>query len=140
MKDLISMQTSEKDFRNEWLSKLGRRLSIPELAFDDAGLCQMSLDDELAVTIYKSSETADLVVFGQLPVEQLSPELMQQMLMENRNHSKHNAPVLSLSENLDAIEVHFKLPQLELEAAEDVMGLLIGHLEYWRSSLAKVAC
>lgn len=134
------MSTIHTDYRNEWLSKLGRRLSIPELAFDDAGLCQMSLDDELAVTIYKPAETEDLVVFGQLPVENLSPELMQQMLKENRNHSKRNAPVLSLSENLDAIEVHFKLLQLELEAAEDVLGLLIGHLEYWRSSLTNAAC
>jgi hypothetical protein len=123
------------DFRNEWLSKLGRRLSIPELAFDDAGLCQMSLDDELAVTIYKPAETDELVVFGQVPVQNLSTEVMQQMLKENRNHSKHSAPVLSLSENMDAIEVYFKLPQFELEAAEDVMGLLIGHMEYWRTSL-----
>jgi|GEM_PF-3347847 len=133
------MSNLHTDFRNEWLSKLGRRLSIPELAFDDAGLCQMSLDDELAVTIYKPAETADLVVFGQLPVENLSAEIMQQMLKENRNHSKQSAPVLSLSENSDSLEVHFKLPQLELEAAEDVMGLLIGHLEYWRSSVTRVA-
>jgi hypothetical protein len=123
------------DFRNKWLSKLGQRLSIPELAFDDAGLCQLSLDDELTVTIYKPAETETLVVFGQLPVDYLSSELMQQMLKENRNHSKHNAPVLSLSDNLDALEVHFKLTQLELEAVEDVIGQLIGHLEYWRTSL-----
>jgi len=127
------------DYRNEWLFKLGQHLSIPELEFDDAGLCQMSLNDELAVTIYKAAETEELVVFGQLPVDYLSAELMQQMLMENRNHSKQCAPVLSLSENLDAIEVHFKLPQLELEAAENVMGLLIGHLEYWRNSLTSAA-
>lgn len=127
------------DYRNEWLSRLGQHLSIPELAFDEAGLCQMSLNGELAVTIYKLAETEDLVVFGQLPVDYLSTELMQQMLMENRNHSKQNAPVLSLSENLDAIEVHFKLPQLEPEAAENVMRLLIGHLEYWRNSLTSAA-
>ena len=127
------------DYRNEWLSKLGQHLSIPGLEFDAAGLCQMSLNDELAVTIFKSAETEDLVVFGQLPVGYLSSELMLQMLIENRNHSKQHAPVLSLSENLDAIEVHFKLPQLELEAAEDVMELLIGHLKYWRNSLIKAA-
>jgi len=123
------------DFRNEWLSKLGQRLSIPELAFDDAGLCEMSLDGELAVTIYKPADTEDLVVFGQLPVDYLSSELMQQMLMENRSHVKQNAPVVSLSDNLKTIEVHLKLTQPELEAAEDVIGLLIGHLEYWRASV-----
>jgi len=127
------------DFRNEWLSKLGRRLNIPELAFDDSGLCQMSLDDELTVTIYRPADTKDLVVFGQVPVAYLSSGLMQQMLIENRNHVKYNAPVISLSDNLDAIEVHFRFRQLDLDAVEDVMGLLIGHLEYWRASLAQAA-
>lgn len=127
------------DFRNEWLFKLGQRLGIPELAFDDAGLCQMSLDGELRVAIYKPVDTEDLVVFGELPVDYISFELMQRMLVENRSHIKQNVPVVSLSEKMKTIEVNFKLTQSELEAAEDVMGLLIGHLEYWRTSLANAA-
>jgi hypothetical protein len=130
--DLNNMHT---DFRNEWLSKLGQRINIPELAFDDAGFCQLSLDDELTVAIYKSAEAEDLVVFGRLPVQHLSIELMQQMLMENRHHSKQNAPVISLSENLDAMELHYKLTQFDVETVDDVMGSLIGHLEYWRTNL-----
>lgn len=129
------MNSTHADFRNEWLAKLGRRVNIPELAFDNAGLCQLSLDDDLVVTIYSPANTNDLVVFGQIPIAELSTELMQQMLKENRSHSRHTAPVISLSDNMDAIEVHFRLQQLELDATEDVMGLLIGHLEYWRTSL-----
>lgn len=134
---VFNQKHMQTDFHNEWLSKLGRRLNVPELAFDDAGLCRMPLDDELTVTIYKPAETEDLVVFGQLPIDHLSSELVEQILKENRNHSKYNAPVLSLSDNLDALEVHFKLTHLEFEVVEDVMGQLIGHLEYWRASLPK---
>lgn len=122
------------DFRDEWLSQLGQRINIPELVFDGEGICQLSLDQELAVTLFKHPEVAALVLFGQLPLAHLSPELMQQMLIENRNHSKITAPVLSLGESLDSIEVHFKLTQQELEAVDDAIGMLIGSLEYWRSA------
>lgn len=124
-----------KDFRNQWLFTLGQRLNIPELAFDEDGWCQMSFDDELTVAIFKPSATEDLVVLGQLPVAYLSAELMQQMLKENRNHSHPSAAVISLSENLDSIELHFKLTTLEMETVDDVMDLLIGHLEYWRGRI-----
>lgn len=123
------------DFRNAWLSKLGQWLQIPDLAFDDGGLCQLSFDSQLTVTIYKPAETESLLLFGQLPVNSLCSELMQQMLTENRNHCKHTSAVLSLSENLDTNEVHFKLTQPELEATEDIMEQLITNLEYWRTHL-----
>jgi hypothetical protein len=89
----------------------------------------------VAVTIYKPADPTLLIVFGQIPVKHLPPQVMQKMLIENRNHSKYTAPVLSLSDNLDAIEVHFKLTQSELEAAENVMDRLVGSLEYWRDYL-----
>jgi len=123
------------DFRNAWLSKLGQRIQIPDLAFDDGGLCQLSFDGQLTVTIYKPVDTENLLLFGQLPVNNLRAELMQQMLTENRNHCKNTSAVLSLSENLNTIEVHFKLTQPELDATEDIMEQLITNLEYWRTHL-----
>ncbi len=123
------------DFRNEWLSQLGQRINIPELSFDDKNLCQLMLDEELAVTIYRPADPSYLVLFGQLPVSSLTPDVMQQMLVENRNYSKQAAPILSVSETLDSIEIHFKFNQSELEAAEDAMGQLVGCMEYWRGRL-----
>jgi hypothetical protein len=127
------------DFRNEWLAKLGQRLNIPELAFDDAGLCVLTLDDELLVSLCKQTDAPNLVLFGQLPISQLTPELMQRMLIENRSHGRHTAPVVSLSEDLDALEVHFKLNQDELANTEDAIGQLIGNLEYWRGNVTGAA-
>lgn len=124
------------DFRTKWLAQLGHRLSMPELAFDQAGLCQLSLDNDLLITIYSPPETAAyLVLFGQLHVAHLSPQLMQDMLINNRNHSRHATPVISLSENLDAVEVHFKVNEAEL-VATDIFGQLVDCLEYWRGYLA----
>jgi hypothetical protein len=85
------------DFRNEWLAKFGQRLSTPTLAFDAAGLCEFTLNEAVAVTIYKPAGPTLLIVFGQIPVKHLPPQVMQKMLIENRNHSKYTVPVLSLS-------------------------------------------
>lgn len=123
------------DFRNTWLSKLGQCIQIPTLAFDDGGLCQLCLDDQLTITIYKPADKDNLLLFGRLPVHHLSAKVMQHMLTENRNHSKHTSPVLSLSENLGTVEIHFKLTQPELDATDTVMEQLIAHLEYWRTHL-----
>lgn len=123
------------DFRHAWLYKLGQCIQIPALKFDDEGLCQLSLDGQLTVMIYKPADTDNLLLFGQLPVHHLSAEVMQQMLTENRNHYKHTSPVLSLSEKLDTVEVHFKLTQSELEASENIMEQLIINLDYWRNAL-----
>jgi len=124
------------DYRNAWLSKLGQCIRIPALTFDDEGLCQLRLDDQMIITIYKPTDTDTLLLFGQLPVHHISANVMRQMLTGNRNHCKHTSPVLSLSENLDTVEVHFKPTQSELEATDDVMEQLISNLEYWRTYLA----
>ncbi|MCD6026580.1 MAG: Tir chaperone protein (CesT) family [Solimicrobium sp.] len=123
------------DFRNEWLSQLGTKLGIPELVFDHAGICQMNIDPGMTVTIHKPPEEESLVLLGQLPVSNLSTALMQKMLVENRSYDPHPTPILSLSENLDTVEVHFRLTPLELKTADDALEKLIGNLEYWRSHL-----
>lgn len=130
------MQT---DNRDEWLSELGERLSIPKLAFNNAGVCLLTFDKELLVSVFKQPETSNLVLFGQLPITRLTPEMMQRMLVENRDHSKLAAPVFSVSEDLDAIEVHFKFTQEELKSAPDPMGQLVGALEYWRGVVGGAA-
>jgi len=89
----------------------------------------------LTVSIYKPIDTDSLLLFGQIPIHRLPAETMQHMLTENRNHIKHRSPLLSLSEKLDTVDVHFKLTQPELEATDNVMEQLIANLEYWRTLL-----
>lgn len=125
-----------RDSRDDWLSKLGRSMHLPQMEFDDEGLCQFTLNDELIVTLRKVSDNDGLVLFGQIPIEPISPAVMQKMLVENRNSAKYAAPVLSIAESLDAIEVHFKLSQKELYETDDVLEQLVGNLEYWRDCAA----
>lgn len=121
------------DFRDNWLNKLGHSMQIPQLAFNEEGLCQLTLNQELIVTLHKVPDNESLVLFGQVPMEPISPAVMQKMLVENRNNARAVAPVLSIAENLDAIEVHFKLSQRELNETDNVMEQLVGNLEYWRN-------
>jgi hypothetical protein len=123
------------DFRNDWLVKLGKELNIPDLAFDGDGFCQLNVDDKWKVFVYKPSEKENLLLLAHLPVMHLPVHALQQILIENRHHRQHNAPVLSLSENLDVIEIHFKLTQPELEATENIMEQLLDNLDYWHGRL-----
>jgi hypothetical protein len=121
------------DFRDDWLSKLGKSMQMPQLHFDEEGLCQLTLNQEFVVTMHKVPDSDYLVLFGQIPMEPIAPALIQKMLLENRNSARCAAPVLSIAQNLDAIEAHLKLTQSELIAIGDVLGLLVDNLEYWRN-------
>ena len=121
------------DFRDEWLSGLAQRLQLPLLAFDDNGLCQLTLDQEMIITLHKAADQNYLVLFGQIPAEPILPILMQQLLIENRNNARLSAPVLSISENLDAIEVLYKLSEDELNGNADIVEQLVGNLEHWHN-------
>ena len=123
-----------KDFRDEWLLNLGKRMGLPTLKFDKSGLCQLSLDQELALTLYRSEETEKLVVFGQLPTPPLSEEILKQMLIENRSSARLLAPVISLSQEADAIEIHLQLDRRDLEQGEEGLEQVVAALEYWRTA------
>ena len=123
----------QPDFRDEWLNRLAQRMQLRELIFDQDGLCQFKLDQKFAVTIYKAANTSALTLFGQVPVNFLSADLIKQMLIENRNHANEAAPVLSLDEHVQAIEVHLKLSPEDLDVIEDPLGLLVTSMEYWRT-------
>lgn len=123
---------------NKWLCKLGERLGIPNLAFDAEGLCVLRLDGQLAVFIYNSTDTESLLLYAQLPIRTLSDNIMQRMLIENRNHRTRTTPVLSLSEDLSHFEIHLKLNQFELEATDDIMGKFLENLDYWHINLSKL--
>ena len=123
------------DFRDEWLNSLAQRIQMRELQFDRDGLCQFKLDQLFAISIYKDVHSANLVLFGQIPVASLSAELIKQLLIENRNPAKQFAPVLSIDERAFAIEAHFKLSQEDIRVMEDPLGLLVTYLEYWRGQI-----
>jgi hypothetical protein len=133
----IGENKMSKDFRDEWLLNLGKRMGLPTLKFDDSGLCQLSLDQELALTLYRPEETEKLVVFGQLPTPPLSQEMMKQMLIENRSSARLLAPIISLSQEEDAIEIHLQLDQRDLEQGDEGLEQVVAALEYWRTATTR---
>lgn len=132
-----------QDYREAWLSNLGQRTGLTTLAFDQAGVCQLMLDGDLVLTIHKPDTSPKLVIFGQMPTPPLPIEVAKEMLKRNRSHAKVSAPIISLSPEEDAIEVHLVLDQAELEQggeqAEleqggDVIGKLIAELTSWKKA------
>ncbi|WP_298771304.1 CesT family type III secretion system chaperone [uncultured Shewanella sp.] len=121
------------DYRDVWLNSFARRVGMTGLRFDDKGICQLSLDQELILTLSKSTYEHHLVIFGQLPVANLSNDVMKKLLIENRNSANQLAPVVSLSESADAIEVNLLMSEEDLNCGKEGVNLVIHCLEYWRS-------
>ncbi len=121
------------DFRDEWLIKLAAMCGIPTLEFDSAGICQLTLDSEFILTIHKDPHYPKIILFGQFPALNLNYELVEDMLRMNRLHALKPAPVISLSEDDTAIEVHFKLDQAELDSSENIVHTMLATLEYWKA-------
>jgi len=120
-----------QDYRQEWLTDFGKRMGLT-LEFDGSGVCQLILDQELIVTIHKLDQSDRLVLFGQIHTPPLPLELAKEMLKRNRSNAKVSAPVISLSPEEDAIEVHLVLDQRELEQGDHWIETIIAELEYWR--------
>lgn len=125
------------DFRDKWLKGLGERLSIPTLAFDEEGICQLRIDHKMVVIIYKTAEAESLLISGQLDVSHFSPHVMRRILVEGDHHLNLNipSPVLSVSENLDKIQIRFELTQSELVVCENVIDRILYTLENWQKHL-----
>ena len=127
-----------QDYREEWLLNFGKRMGMPELEFDNDGICQLFFDEDLLLTIYKPDDNDKLVIFGQLPVTPpLSSGVMKEMLKKNRSSAKFLEPVISLSPEEDSIEVHIVLDQTNIEQGGDEgIEKVIEDLEYWKKTAA----
>ena len=125
------------DFRDKWLRELGERLSIPSLDFDAEGICQLRINNKLVVIIYKTAEADSLLISGQVNVSHFSLHVMQRILVEGDCHLNLNfpSPVMSVSENLDKIQIRFELTQSELEVCENVIDRILYTLENWQKHL-----
>lgn len=123
------------DERSVWLLRLGQEIGSPSLCFDDDGMCSLTLNGALLIVLYAPPAQSHALVFGSVPAPRLSPSVMRQMLAENRNAMRQLAPVLSLADGGDAIEVHVRLEPSELDSGIHGLALVVGALEYWRAKL-----
>lgn len=69
-----------QDCRKGWLLNLGKRMGLTTLEFNETGVCQLILDKELILTIYKPDDTDKLVLFSQIHTPPLPIEVAKQML------------------------------------------------------------
>ncbi|WP_298771300.1 hypothetical protein [uncultured Shewanella sp.] len=124
------------DFRDKWLKGLKISGTDQFFTFDEKGICQLAVNDDMLVTLFKPEAGYQVTIFGQFHVGELSPSMQQSMLIANRNNAINAAPIVSLSENADAVEVHLVLNQQELRLKPSVsLEKVIDGLKYWREQI-----
>lgn len=120
------------DYRDTWLTGLGQRMGLSSLSFDDDALCQLGLNNDIALVLQRTTPGDTLLAFASRAIPDPTPALLRQMLMANRLAARINAPVLSLSDDGFAIEAHLRLTREELATGDDDgLERLVGALEYW---------
>ncbi|MCL1123546.1 type III secretion system chaperone [Shewanella surugensis] len=124
------------DLRDKWLKELKLSGTDQFFTFDEKGLCQLALNDDMLITLFKPEIGYQVVIFGQYVVSDLSQSMMQNMLIANRNNAIKAAPIVSLSENANALEVHLVLGQQELRLKPSMsLEKVIDVLKYWREQI-----
>lgn len=124
------------DLRDKWLKELKLSGTDQFFTFDEKGLCQLALNDDMLITLFKPENGYQVVIFGQYMVSSLSPSMMQNMLIANRHNAIKAAPIVSLNENVNALEVHLVLGQQELRLKPNIsLEKVIDGLKYWREQI-----
>jgi len=110
-------------------------MGLSSLTFGPSGICQLVLNSDLLLTLYRPDGSARLVVFGQLPAPILSVEAAKELLKRNRSNAALAAPVISLSPDEEQIEVHLVLDSADLadDGADTAIEQIIATLERCRS-------
>ncbi|WP_299493382.1 hypothetical protein [uncultured Shewanella sp.] len=124
------------DFRDKWLKGLKISGTDQFFTFDEKGICQLALNDDMLITLFKPEAGYQVTIFGQFHVGELSPSMQQSMLIANRNNAINSTPIISLSENANALEVHLVLNQQELKLKPIVsLEKVIKSLKHWREQI-----
>lgn len=123
------------DSRDTWLSTVGQRMGLSRLDFDGEGFCHVSLNGELELTLHRPLPGESLLLFGCLAVGELAPAILRRMLSENRSAARMAAPVLSMSEEFSALELHLRLERPDHVGADAALAQLVDALEYWREQV-----
>ncbi|MGF1740048.1 type III secretion system chaperone [Vibrio profundum] len=124
------------DHRDDWLLELGKSIGMPKLKFDKERFCNINLDEDIFLSIFKQNNNTDLGLMGGFHVSELQEYVLKKMLLNNRKSREQDRPVLSLSEDGSFIGVHLNMNYSQLHMNEPRIDRIVTEIEYWKSKLS----
>lgn len=123
------------------LAEFGASIGIPEMAFDEDGLCHIRVDEEYPITFRRDDEHHNLVLVGliaeQLP-EQLDHQLVRDMLATGVEPLRDNGAALGLEPLSGTLILHQTMPLAKIDRPmlEQVLGNFILMQKDWSARVA----
>lgn len=123
------------------LAEFGESIGIPQMAFDQDGLCHIRVDEEYPITFRRDDEHHNLVLVGliaeQLP-EQLDHQLVRDMLATGVEPLRDNGAALGLEPMSGTLILHQTMPLAKIDrpTLEQVLGNFILMQKDWSARVA----
>ncbi|MBO4123451.1 CesT family type III secretion system chaperone [Cupriavidus gilardii] len=123
------------------LAEFGESIGIPEMAFDEDGLCHIRVDEEYPITFRRDDDNHNLVLVGliaeELP-ERLERELVKEMLATGVEPLRDHGAALGLEPQSGTLILHQTMPLAKIDrtALETLLGNFILMQKDWSARVA----
>ncbi len=123
------------------LAEFGESIGIPEMAFDEDGLCHIRVDDEYPITFRRDDDNHNLVLVGliaeELP-ERLDRETVRDMLATGVEPLRDHGAALGLEPQSGTLILHQTIPLAKIDrtALETLLGNFILMQKDWSARIA----
>ncbi len=125
------------------LAEFGESIGIPEMAFDEDGLCHIRVDEEYPITFRRDDDNHNLVLVGliaeELP-ERLDRETVREMLATGVEPLRDHGAALGLEPQSGTLILHQTMPLAKIDRTvlETLLGNFILMQKDWSARIAGV--
>src|SRR5437868_12953676 len=109
---------SSLDGFDRLLAEFGESIGIPQMGFDEDGLCHIRIDEEYPITFRRDNENHSLVLVGLLAEalpENLDRELVKDMLAMGVEPLRDNGPGIGLEPQSGTVILHRTMPLSKID-------------------------
>ncbi|MCT9070513.1 type III secretion system chaperone [Cupriavidus gilardii] len=123
------------------LAEFGESIGIPEMAFDEDGLCHIRVDEEYPITFRRDDDNHNLVLVGLIAEElpqRLGRELVGEMLATGVEPLRDHGAALGLEPQSGTLILHQTMPLAKIDRTvlETLLGNFILMQKDWSARIA----
>jgi hypothetical protein len=139
----MSASMQHQDGFDRLLGQFGAAIGIPDLGFDNDGLCHIRIDEDLPITFRRDDEQHRLSTIGLLAeaLPQFDHVLMQDILSLNIGPLRGIAPAIGVEPASGTVVLYQNVPlnQLDAQRFQDMLGDFIEIQKAWMGRLGELA-
>ena len=127
---------------SDYISNYGKEVGLPELKFDEEGICSLSFDSTINVDIVYRKEQ-DQCIFaapiGDIPVEH-KEEYFRRLLVANAFGLENAGAIIGLDEEKDNVVLSYTFiaSTFSFDLFKTVLGNFVNMVEDWQGKLGEM--